>query len=186
MDSHAKDHFNDTYSYDKLNNMTFDTFPIIGMNPVVAQEVINIQNQTNLMKLLYLEQYGSLPLSNPDSDENIVDIIKRKCVPLIPITPSSPLIKRITSNVPMVKHTFFNKKTINFSSSQFDSNQKESYSVINGKYICNICLKEYRSKENLHLHHLNIHLNIKPYSCGYCKKKFSHRNGKIYHEKNKH
>ncbi len=39
------------------------------------------------------------------------------------------------------------------------------------------CNKSYKSKENLTLHIKNIHQNIKPYSCKYCKSVFSHRNG---------
>lgn len=48
------------------------------------------------------------------------------------------------------------------------------------------CHKEYKSRENLTLHVKNIHLNIKPYSCIYCFRGFSHRNGKIYHERRFH
>ena len=40
------------------------------------------------------------------------------------------------------------------------------------------CEKVYKSKENRILHYKNIHLNEKPYSCGYCNSRFSHRNGK--------
>jgi len=39
------------------------------------------------------------------------------------------------------------------------------------------CNKSYKSKENLNLHHKNIHEKIKPYTCTYCELKFSHRNG---------
>jgi hypothetical protein len=39
------------------------------------------------------------------------------------------------------------------------------------------CKKTYKSKENLKLHVKNIHLKEKPYSCSYCHKTFSHRNG---------
>lgn len=53
-------------------------------------------------------------------------------------------------------------------------------------YSCTLCDKIYRSRENLTLHHMNIHLKHKPYSCKYCSKRFSHRNGKLYHEKNRH
>lgn len=48
------------------------------------------------------------------------------------------------------------------------------------------CHKTYLSKENLKLHYLNIHLKEKPYQCSYCGLKFSHRNGKIYHERKVH
>ena len=40
------------------------------------------------------------------------------------------------------------------------------------------CSKVYRTKENLKLHILNIHLRLKPYECNYCSRRFSHRNGK--------
>lgn len=42
------------------------------------------------------------------------------------------------------------------------------------------CMKVFKSRENLDLHILNIHLKIKPFSCEFCEKKFSHRNGMIY------
>lgn len=48
------------------------------------------------------------------------------------------------------------------------------------------CSKVYCSKENLKLHIQNIHLNLKPYPCYYCNLRFSHRNGRIYHQKKKH
>jgi hypothetical protein len=48
------------------------------------------------------------------------------------------------------------------------------------------CLKVYRSKENLTLHIKNIYFKIKPYSCSFCHRAFSHRNGKIYHERRLH
>lgn len=62
-------------------------------------------------------------------------------------------------------------------------------------YICQIegCKKSYKSKENLNLHHKNVHEKIKPYTCTYCELKFSHRNGidliklgKTYHERKFH
>ena len=56
------------------------------------------------------------------------------------------------------------------------------------KYKCTYpnCTKVYRSKENLKLHYQNIHNKIKPYQCSYCPLKFSHRNGRIYHERKVH
>ena len=38
-------------------------------------------------------------------------------------------------------------------------------------FKCKNCDKSYRSKENLNLHYLNVHLNTKPYSCKICDKK---------------
>ena len=48
------------------------------------------------------------------------------------------------------------------------------------------CHKLYKSKENLNLHKQNIHEGIKPYECLYCSLRFSHRNGKTYHERKMH
>lgn len=48
------------------------------------------------------------------------------------------------------------------------------------------CSKIYCSKENLNLHIQNIHWKLKPYKCYYCDLRFSHRNGRIYHQKKKH
>ncbi len=55
-------------------------------------------------------------------------------------------------------------------------------------FVCNYegCNKSYKIKENLELHVKNFHLKEKPFKCGFCFKKFSHRNGKLYHEKKKH
>ncbi len=39
------------------------------------------------------------------------------------------------------------------------------------------CMKVFKSRENLDLHILNIHLKVKPFVCDFCEKKFSHRNG---------
>ena len=48
--------------------------------------------------------------------------------------------------------------------------------------ICHFfpCMKIFKSRENLDLHILNIHLKIKPFKCDHCDKKFSQRNGKIF------
>ena len=55
-------------------------------------------------------------------------------------------------------------------------------------YFCEYsnCGKSYRSKENLNLHIQNVHENTKPYQCSYCEMRFSHRNGRIYHERKNH
>ena len=76
----------------------------------------------------------------------------------------------------------------------FKKNKKEEKTTVQNttsksqSYKCfyENCLKEYKSKENLRLHILNFHQKSKPYSCKYCGEPFSHRNGKIYHERNKH
>lgn len=55
-------------------------------------------------------------------------------------------------------------------------------------YVCEYenCGKTYRSKENLNLHIQIIHQKLKPYQCSFCPMKFSHRNGRIYHERKVH
>ena len=68
------------------------------------------------------------------------------------------------------------------------SNKENSFSKLkfNNKQIklfkC-ICGKVFHTKENQILHFKNIHLHQKPYKCSYCDSKFSHRNGKTYHER---
>jgi hypothetical protein len=49
----------------------------------------------------------------------------------------------------------------------------------NVELVCHFfpCMKAFKSRENLDLHILNIHLKMKPFECDYCEKKFSHRNG---------
>lgn len=56
------------------------------------------------------------------------------------------------------------------------------------KYFCYLpgCDKSYKSRENLNIHFINIHNNIKPFQCKYCAARFSHRNGKLYHERKYH
>ncbi len=48
------------------------------------------------------------------------------------------------------------------------------------------CDKTYKIQENLELHIKNFLLKEKSFKCGFCFKKFYHRNGKLYHEKKKH
>lgn len=48
------------------------------------------------------------------------------------------------------------------------------------------CSKQYKTKENLILHIKNYHLGEKPFKCKFCDEKFSHRNGKLYHERKTH
>ena len=48
------------------------------------------------------------------------------------------------------------------------------------------CNKIYKTRENLKLHVMNIHQKCKPYKCLFCEAFFSHRNGKIYHERKFH
>jgi hypothetical protein len=50
------------------------------------------------------------------------------------------------------------------------------------EFLCHFypCTKIYKSRENLDLHIQNYHLNLKPYQCELCEKRFSHRNGKLF------
>ena len=86
------------------------------------------------------------------------------------------------------------KKEINSNQFLKENIQKEKSSSIR-EFKCeeNGCDKVYRTKENLKLHILNIHLHLKPYECSYCSRRFSHRNGifylilgKTYHERKFH
>jgi hypothetical protein len=56
------------------------------------------------------------------------------------------------------------------------------------RFKCDVqtCGKVYKSKENLTLHIKNKHLGVRPYQCKFCEHTFSHRNGKIYHERKFH
>lgn len=49
-------------------------------------------------------------------------------------------------------------------------------------FLCE-CGKVFSTEENQRLHYINVHLHKKPFHCNYCKEEFSHRNGKIYHER---
>ena len=67
---------------------------------------------------------------------------------------------------------------------EIPSSQRRKHKVYKCEYAN--CNKIYRSKENLNLHIQNIHQKLKPYQCSYCPMKFSHRNGRIYHERKIH
>lgn len=70
---------------------------------------------------------------------------------------------------------------------KYEKHMKKHYKR-NAEYVCEFagCNKIYKSKENLVLHHKNKHLKMKPYCCRFCKTSFSHRNGKLYHERRFH
>jgi hypothetical protein len=72
------------------------------------------------------------------------------------------------------------------SKSRLDKHYKSHFCETIYKCEYGGCYKVYRSKENLSLHVKNKHLGIKPYDCKFCFKRFSHRNGKIYHERKMH
>ena len=93
-----------------------------------------------------------------------------------------------------LNNSFSNMNKISNKSSSFFKKSPKSKNIINenieGKdlntslfspklFSCNFeeCEKVYKSKENLILHHKNIHLKEKPYSCNFCESHFSHRNG---------
>jgi len=96
--------------------------------------------------------------------------------------------------------TFFplNYNEISTELQTLDDNQKNSFNLVFGfsyidsslkidenkehskkEYKCEElnCDKKYKTKENLKLHILNIHLGVKPYVCNFCSRRFSHRNG---------
>jgi hypothetical protein len=88
-------------------------------------------------------------------------------------------VDKYLCNIDTCKKKFKTKK-------RFDKHVKSHF--YHNVYKCEYenCPKVYRSKENLTLHIKNIHLNIKPYRCTFCKLEFSHRNGRIYHERRSH
>ena len=76
---------------------------------------------------------------------------------------------------------YFNKS--NIKSYVFNNNfciENKKNKILSNKFF-DLNIKH--SKENQILHFRNIHLNKKPYECSFCKNKFSHRNGKTYHER---
>jgi hypothetical protein len=87
---------------------------------------------------------------------------------------------KITCNFGKCGKTFKNK--IKFEK----HSQKHQISALNFKCTAENCGKVYKTKENLTLHIKNKHLKVKPYKCKYCKHLFSHRNGRIYHERKSH
>jgi uncharacterized Zn-finger protein len=69
---------------------------------------------------------------------------------------------------------------------KLEKHNKLHFCEKNFKCTYQACGKVYKSKENLTLHIKNKHLGMKPYKCKYCDHLFSHRNGKIYHERKFH
>ena len=159
------------------------------VNNPIFDKLIELSHQTNQIHSLYLELFSdepSLNLSNITNSNNNDDKLKifnyLKCEQcdwkLVPQNnQSSKKQTKIESKELSKKEKLINsrKKT-----------EKENTTEDKKYYSCTLCEKLYKSKENLNLHHMNIHLNLKPYKCKICDKRFSHRNGKIYHEKNRH
>jgi hypothetical protein len=112
-------------------------------------------------------------LKHQKQDKNIFKVSKTK--------------ENLTINCHICKKTFKrNMHLIN----HIKTHEKLPIKVNEGDrvFICPVdnCGKIYKSKENLVIHNKNIHLKIKPYKCKYCKSHFSHRNGKLYHERRFH
>ena len=91
--------------------------------------------------------------------------------------------------LPVLQNLDYETSTASSKPSKADKVEKKAYRKSNKKkFKCNYdgCQSEYKSIENLHLHILNFHKGIKPYKCSFCEARFSHRNGKIYHERKTH
>lgn len=173
---------------DNLINPIFDakaSKKVVANNPIF-DKLIELSQQTNQIHSLYLELFSNdgpaLNTSNITSNRNNDDQLKiynyLKCEQCDwKLLPQRNIRK--TSKKQTIKLKQSEKENLIKSK---EKNDKENL-IENKKYSCNLCDKLYKSKENLNLHHLNIHLNLKPYSCKMCTKRFSHRNGKIYHEK---
>ena len=87
-----------------------------------------------------------------------------------------------------LKESLYEKltKALKAKNKELEVQSKATTAVIEHKFACKICPKVYKSKENLNLHHLNFHLNQKPYTCKVCSKQFSNRMGILYHTKSFH
>ena len=78
---------------------------------------------------------------------------------------------------PQIQKTQIKNKKIN------NLNEINKVTVISPKAFKCECGKIFSTEENQRLHYINIHLHEKPYNCSFCGEGFSHRNGKIYHER---
>jgi len=82
----------------------------------------------------------------------------------------------------ILENNFISRYPLQIIHSQ-DLNENEERNLSNDKIMtCHFfpCMKTFKSRENLDLHILNIHLKIKPFKCKFCERKFSHRNGSKY------
>ena len=131
----------------------------------------NIENDLNFdyEKILPLLLKQEEILKNGNEKNNII----KKPQKFI-ITRLETNKKKILDNISIQTENSSNKEN-SFSKLKFNNKQIKLFKCI--------CGKVFHTKENQILHFKNIHLHQKPYKCSYCDSKFSHRNGKTYHER---
>lgn len=137
----------------------------------IKLRIINLHIQTDLISKFYNDLYGEIPLSQKDN------IISKS---------------RLKENNKDKEQKDSNKDTLLGSTDNIIDKVNSDLEKLDediqdeNKFPCNLCTKTYRSKENLNLHIMNIHLHKKPFSCQHCTKKFSNRMGVSYHMKAAH
>lgn len=148
-----------------------------------------MEEDTSLISTIYLNQdneddyFKPLKIDNVLEDMFFKEILKRDLLQI------SEIDYQHLNNQSSVKKEYPIQKNYPEESKNDDLDRQETIdSLGKKKYSCSYdnCFKEYKSIENLHLHILNFHKKIKPYECKFCFSKFSHRNGKIYHERKMH
>lgn len=145
--------------------------------------------------------FDFLPISHESPYENISTSSSRDIIEKAD-SESSQLLDYNISQIFLSKTSFnFNTDDNSTESNKIEEETKkenkteEEKSKILGRkvrktnikiFICKLCFKVYKTKENFVLHYKNFHLHEKPYHCKYCEGTFAHRTGKIYHERKFH
>ena len=153
-----------------MSNFNINKIPILPLNNIEQTTMTQLQIQ-NLIYLYYFYNEFTSSIIN-----------------------GSEIIKNINNN--NIENSFLNlneKNILNSQKKKFPIIEGREYIIINKNnkkkiFCCKYpnCNNIYRSKENLILHFKNKHLMEKPYHCNFCNASFSHRNGKIYHERKEH
>ena len=122
---------------------------------------------------------GTLLEYETESENEVISVKKEKIFKIFKVIKVNSNQLNYKCNIGKCKKIFSSKK-------RYDNHISTHFYEKVYKCEYDNCNKQYRSRENLTLHMKNKHLNIKPYKCSYCMNFFSHRNGKIYHEKKIH
>lgn len=154
-----------------LHNVDSQSIPKVPTKNKVENDIAKLHSQTHLIYALYKRLYHQPSVSFPPdaSTLSLINVIKCSCC---------------NWRVSMIcLRDCPNRNNLTVPTSKFDQTKAAKIKKV---YKCINCSKAYKSKENLKLHKLNIHLNHKPFKCSQCTRRFSHRNGKLYHQKTFH
>lgn len=148
----------------KANTLIYDS-----SKDTILNNIVKLDKQTNAIRMLYKDLYEI----NDHALQKTPLLLENqlKC---------HSCDWKLTDECTNSNCISFNQPISNYFVNDNVNNKKDV------RFRCSLCIKSYKSKENLILHKSNIHMNFKPYKCSKCSKRFSHRNGKLYHESTFH